>query len=93
MVKKQQKQQPTRRDPIFSIEDWFSLLQKLPEEVLGQSIRQQEVKDSRRGLVAVSKGTPIFCTEYLLQYQQVNDSGFHKNQITKQRSSMGVAGT
>ena len=65
MVKKQQKQQ-LRRDPIFSIEDWFSLLQKLLEEVLGQSIRQQEVKDSRRGLVAISKGTPIFCTEYLL---------------------------
>ena len=44
-------------------------------------------------LVAISKGTPIFCTEYLLQYQQVNDCSFRKNQITKQWSSMGVAGT
>lgn len=66
MVKKQQKQQPKRTDPIASIEDWFSLLQELPEGVLGQSTRQQEVTDSRRGLVAVSKRTLILCIEYLL---------------------------
>lgn len=57
MVKKQQKQQPKRTDPIVSIEDWFSLLQELPEDVLGQSIRQQEVIDSpKEGWLSLARG-------------------------------------
>lgn len=83
------------RPPHVSVEDSSSSLQKLPEEVLGQSVRQQGVTVSLGGGWRPSaRGPHILCPELILdKCQQVNDSHCHKHERTKQLGPMGVAGT